>query len=101
MVSAGERPDLDALHELEDVLRHLAEELAGWRRRALSAEAKSAEVARFAEDGNGGAGRLTALEEENRNLERRLVAARALVEEILGRLRFLDQQQGKGEGDHG
>jgi len=101
VASVGERPDLDALHELEDVLRHLTEELAGWRRRALSAEAKAADAARFAEDGDGGAGRLEGLEEQNRNLERRLVMARAQVQEILGRLHFLGQQQGNGEGDHG
>jgi hypothetical protein len=101
LASAGERPDLDALRELEDVLRHLTEELAGWRRRALSAEAKAAEAARFAEDGDGGAGRLKVLEDENRGLERRLVTARVQVHEILGRLRFLGQQQGNGEGDHG
>jgi hypothetical protein len=99
VASAGERPDLDALHELEDVLRHLTEELAGWRRRALTAEAKAADAARYADD--GGAGRLTVLEEENLGLERRLVSARSQVQEILGRLRFLDQQQGNGGGDRG
>lgn len=100
MASAGERPDLDALHELEDVLRHLTEELAGWRRRALTAESKAADAARFGVNGDGGA-RLTVLEEENRGLEQRLGSARAQVLEILGRLRFLDQQQGNGEGDRG
>jgi hypothetical protein len=98
---AGERPDLDALRELEDVLRHLTEELAGWRRRALTAEAKASDAARFAEDGDAGVGRLKALEDANRNLEQRLVTARAQVHEILGRLAFLGQQQGNGEGDHG
>jgi hypothetical protein len=100
VASAGERPDLDALHELEDVLRHLTEELAGWRRRALTAEAKAADAVRFGPGGEGGA-RLTVLEEENRGLERRLGSARAQVQEILGRLRFLDQQQGNGAGDRG
>jgi len=101
VASVGERPDLDALRELDDVLRHLTEELAGWRRRALTAEAKAAEAARFAEDGDGGVGRLKGLEDENRSLERRLGTARAQVHEILDRLQFLGQQQGNGEGDHG
>lgn len=99
MASAGERPDLDALRELEDVLRHLTEELAGWRRRALTAEAKAADAARFVEDGDGGAGRVKTLQEENRGLEQRLVTARAQVQEILGRLQFLGQQQGDGGED--
>lgn len=101
MASAGERPDLDALRELDDVLRHLTEELAGWRRRALSAEAKAADAARFVEDGDGGVGRVKTLQDENRELERRLVTARTQVQEILSRLQFLGQQQGNGEGDHG
>ena len=101
LASVGERPDLDALRELDDVLRHLTEELAGWRRRALTAEGKAADAARFAEDGDGGAGRVKALQDENRGLEQRLVTARAQVHEILGRLQFLGQQQGNGEGAHG
>jgi hypothetical protein len=98
---AGERPDLDALRELEDVLRHLTEELAGWRRRALTAEAKAADASRFVEDGDAGVGRLKALEDENRGLEQRLGTARTQVQEILGRLQFLGQQQGDGEGSRG
>ncbi len=98
MASAGERPDLEALHELEDVLRLLTEELAGWRRRALTAESRVADAARMGEGGDG-AGRLHELEEENAGLERRLVTARTQVEEILGRLRFLEQQQGNGGGN--
>ena len=101
MASAGERPDLDALRELDDVLRHLTEELAGWRRRALSDEAKAADAARFVEDGDGSVGRVKTLQDENRELERRLVTARTQVQEILSRLQFLGQQQGNGEGDHG
>jgi hypothetical protein len=100
VASAGERPDLDALRELDEVLRHLTEELAGWRRRALSAESKVAESSRFAE-GDGGAGRVQELEESNRGLERRLVTARSQVQEIIARLRFLEQQQGNGGGDRG
>ena len=101
MASGGERPDLEALRELEDVLRLLTEELAGWRRRALTAESRVAESARFADGDGGGAARIEALEEENRGLERRLVSARGQVQEILGRLRFLEQQQGGAGGERG
>jgi len=101
VVSAGERPDLEALRELDDVLRHLTEELAGWRRRALTAEAKAAEVTRVVEGGDGGLGRIQNLEEEHREMERRLLMARTRVHEILGRLQFLEQQQGNGGGDRG
>ena len=101
MASVGERPDLDALRELEDVLRLLTEELAGWRRRALTAEARLAETARLDGEGGGGADRVEALEEANRSLEQRLVTARSQVQEILGRLRFLEQQEGNGGGDRG
>lgn len=101
MASGGERPDLEALRELEDVLRLLSEELAGWRRRALSAESRVAEAARFADGDGAGAGRVEALEDENRGLERRLVTARAQVQEILGRLHFLEQQEGGIGGERG
>ncbi len=99
MASGGERPDLEALRELEDVLRLLTEELAGWRRRALGAEAKVAETARLSDGDGGGTARLAALEDANRQLERRLVTARAQVGEILGRRRFLEQQEGGAGGE--
>ena len=90
MGSAGDRPDLDALHELEDVLRHLSEELAAWRRRALTAEARVSDHSRAT--GGDGHNRLRDLEEANRVLEQRLEAARVHVTELVGRLEFLEQQ---------
>jgi hypothetical protein len=101
VASVAERPDLDALRELEDVLRLLTEELAAWRRRALTAEARLADSARLVDGGVGPADRVGSLEDENRALEQRLVTARAQVLEILGRLRFLEQQEGNGGGDRG
>lgn len=101
MASIGERPDLDALRELEDVVRHLTEELAGWRRRALQSEARVAEATRLSEGGDGGLGRLEALESEHYEMERRLGTARTQVLELLGRLQFLEQQQGVGPGARG
>jgi len=92
MGSAAERPDLDALRELEEVLHHLADELGAWRRRALTAEARLAELARIGEGGGTAMLRLRELEEENTGLERRLGSARAQLSELVGRLGFLEQQ---------
>ena len=39
-----ERPDLPAIGELEKILEHVAEELAGWRRRTLKAESELQEA---------------------------------------------------------
>jgi tryptophan 2,3-dioxygenase len=90
MGSAGERPDLDALRELEEVLRHFESELASWRRRALTSEQRLADVTR----GEGGAsGRIEELESENRTLEDRVAQAKGRVNDLLDRLQFLEQQQ--------
>ncbi len=90
MASADERPDLDALRELEDVLRHLAEELASWRRRALSAEGRLTDQARGA--GPEGVLELREIEDRSRTLEQRLISARERVSALLGRLGFLEEQ---------
>ncbi len=99
MASADERPDLDALRELEDVLRHLAEELSSWRRRALSAEGRLTDQARSA--GPEGVLELREIEDRSRTLEQRLVHARERVSALLGRLDFLEKQalstEGRGE----
>jgi hypothetical protein len=94
MASGGERPDLEALRELDEVLRHFENELASWRRRALSAEA------RLADAGMGSAGetasRANELEEENRALQQRIAGAKTRVGELLDRMRFLEEQQHPG-----
>jgi len=90
MGSADERPDLEALRELEDVLRHLAQELAAWRRRALTAEGRIVDQARDA--GDDGAPGLLELEQANRALEQRLGTARARLSELISRLDFLEVQ---------
>jgi predicted nucleic acid-binding Zn-ribbon protein len=89
MGSADGRPDLDALRELEDVLRHLAQELAAWRRRALTAESLIADAR---DRGEGGPPRLRELEEANQALEQRLDAARSRLSELISRLDFLEVQ---------
>jgi hypothetical protein len=92
MGSAGERPDLDAFLELEEVLHHLADELGAWRRRALTAEAKVSEQLRADDVGDSSRLRVQELEEENVGLEKRLGTARARLTDLLGRLGFLEEQ---------
>lgn len=97
MASGGERPDLEALRELEEVVRHFETELASWRRRALSAEAKVADLTGAEPAAVGG--RARELEEENRVLTQRLQSVKGRVGDLLDRLRFLEQQQGNGSGE--
>src|SRR5262245_61870117 len=97
MAPGGERPDLDALKELDEVLRHLEAELAAWRRRALSAESRLADTG--GGSGSSGTGGKEVME-ENRMLHQRLEGAKTRVGELLERLKFLEQQQGIG-GENG
>lgn len=99
MASGVERPELDALRELEEVLRLLESELAGWRRRALAAESRVADFQRAQARGEEIPSKLKELEDESRGLEQRVVIARTRVAEMLDRLRFLEQQSGNGGSD--
>jgi FtsZ-binding cell division protein ZapB len=94
-----ERPHQKALTELEQVVRHLAEELAAWRRRTLKAEGEMQQAR-----ANGGvlAGpeltqarqRIGELETENQALRQRIDAAKDRLQVIAGRLSFLEQHGG-------
>jgi FtsZ-binding cell division protein ZapB len=94
-----DRPDLKALGDLEELLKHLTEELSGWRKRTLRAEAELAEA-----ESHGGkvAGpelkdarkRVIELETENQALRRRIEAARERLMALAGRLSFLEQHGG-------
>lgn len=88
-MSDNERPDLVAFQELEHLIHALADEMAGWRRRAHEAEAKLKSVPPVP------AGRVNAaaLEKENRELRERLDAAKTRTRQLLEKLRFLRQQQ--------
>lgn len=96
-----ERPDFRALDELEQLLRHVGEELAAWRRRSLKAEA---ELQDFKTKGTGPAGpellqarqRVIDLEVENQVLRQRIDAARERVATIESRLTFLSQDREDG-----
>lgn len=94
-----ERPDQTALVELEQVVHHLAEELAGWRRRTLKAEGELQQAR-----ANGGvlAGpelnqarqRVIELETENQALRQRIDAAKDRLQALAGRVSFLEQHGG-------
>lgn len=86
-----------AFRELESVMRNLAEELASFRRRALTAEARVREL----EGGNGEeagsvADRIAELEKQNAALDARLQQAAGRARQMLERVRFLRQQAKNG-----
>src|ERR1051326_4277027 len=83
-----------AFRDLDTLVRHLADELAGFRRRALVAEARLKEV----EASEGGAAslelarRVSELERDHERLESRLQSAAVRAKQLLDRVRFLRQQ---------
>ncbi len=86
MTYVGERLEVrDAIDQLETILRDVAEELAGWRARALKAEGQL----------KGGApspAKHSDSDAENKVLRQRVEAARVRVHELLQRLTFLEEQ---------
>jgi hypothetical protein len=101
----GERVDAPVLDQLETILRLVADELAGWRARALKAEGDLKESG-----GRGGAagkldpetrGRVSDLEQENKTLRQRVEAARIRVQDLLSRLTFLEEQAREAGGNGG
>ena len=94
-----ERPDVKALTDLEQVVHHLAEELAGWRRRTLKAEGELQQAR-----ANGGvlAGpeltqarqRVIELETENQALRVRIDAAKDRLRILTSQVTFLEQHGG-------
>ncbi|MCR4341156.1 MAG: hypothetical protein NUW01_14865 [Gemmatimonadaceae bacterium] len=91
-MSDSARPEKAAFKELESLVRHLGEELSGFRRRALQAEARLKEIDTAATSGKPTPERLAALERENKDLTRRLKAATERVNGMLERVRFLREQ---------
>lgn len=84
-------PDVKAFRELDGLVRHLGDELAGFRRRALQAEGRVRQL----EDAGGASAaldRLAELERENADLRGRLRAAAERTQALLDRVRFLRQQ---------
>jgi len=87
------------VRELETLVHHLADELAGFRRRALVAESRLKEV-EGSETGAASlelAQRVTELERENERLRERLESATSRAKRMLERVRFLRQQAQGGE----
>jgi hypothetical protein len=93
-MSNNERPERRAFGELQVLIHHLADELAGFRRRALAAEARAREMEQASGDAAqpGLRERLSQLERENRILHERLEAAASRTQSMLNRVRFLRQQ---------
>ena len=91
-MSDNERHDRIAFRELEVLIRHLGDELASFRRRAMQAETQLRAL-----DVRGGlvadVSRLEALEAENAVLRGRLEAAAGQAQSMLDRVRFLRQQE--------
>jgi hypothetical protein len=96
-VSDNERSEILAFRELTLLVRHLGDELASFRKRALTAESrvKAMDVA-GSTNTEGLAERVARLEAENTDLRTRLEAARGRARHMLERVRFLRQQQEGG-----
>jgi predicted RNase H-like nuclease (RuvC/YqgF family) len=102
-MSDSVRPEIAAFRELETLVHHLGDELAGFRRRALLAEARVRELegqdARPVKQHQRElAERCTRLEHENAALRGRLEAATARTEQMLERVRFIRQQTQSSAG---
>jgi hypothetical protein len=96
-MSDSVRPEAVAFRELEQLVRHLGDELAGFRRRALLAEARLRELE--SEDAQPVmqqqrelSDQVTRLEHENAVLRGRLDSATARTKQMLDRVRFIRQQ---------
>ena len=97
-MSDNDQAEKRAIQELDVLVHHLAEELAGFRRRALTAESRLKDV-----EGHGGGAaslelvnRCAELEQENERLQAKLEAANARAKQMLDRVRFLRQQAQAG-----
>ena len=94
-MSDHERPEAAAFRELEALVRHVGEELATFRRRALHAESQL--KALDGQDGDVAASpRVVKLQTENAALRGRLDAAAERARTLLNRVRFLRQQVDRG-----
>jgi hypothetical protein len=92
------RPDQAAIGELDRLLRHLTDELAGWRRRTLKAEGELQGLK--AQDGMVPGddmmrlkARVLDLERGNLELRGRVERAREMVGRLQQRLAFLEDEE--------
>jgi predicted nucleic acid-binding Zn-ribbon protein len=91
-VSDSVRPEQAAFAELEQLVKHLGDELAAFRRRALQAEARLKGLESTGVKGVASPERMQFLERENAGLNNRLEAARVRTQQMIDRVRFLKQQ---------
>ena len=96
-MSDSERPEIAAFRDLEQLVRHLGDELAGFRRRALLAESRLRELesedrAPDVTQQRALDERVTELEHENAVLRARLESATERTRQMLERVRFIRQQ---------
>ena len=101
-MSDSERPEIAAFRDLEQLVRHLGDELAGFRRRALLAESRlrdleSEDRAPDVTQQRALDERVTELEHENAVLRARLDSATERTRQMLERVRFIRQQAQKAE----
>ena len=92
--SASARPDVAAFQDLAQLVRHLEDELASFRRRALSAEAR---VKEFESTTGGDPSEVVALKRENAELRERVETATTRTRQLLERVHFVRQQATRGE----
>jgi cell division protein FtsB len=102
----GERADAQVVDQLETILRHVADELATWRARALKAEAELKESGARGSSASAKPDpetriRVIDLEQENKALRQRVEAARLRVHDLLSRLTFLEEQARETAGNGG
>jgi predicted nucleic acid-binding Zn-ribbon protein len=91
-MSDSDRPELRAFRELENLVRHLGEELAAFRRRAIAAETQLREAGQTPRGPSASSDRVAELDAENQALRARTAAAEDRVRQMLDRVRFLRQQ---------
>jgi hypothetical protein len=96
-MSDSERPEIATFRDLEQLVRHLGDELAGFRRRALLAESRLRELETEETPPDSSqqremSGRVTELEHENAVLRGRLESATERTRQMLERVRFIRQQ---------
>lgn len=99
-MSDSERPDLQALEELQRLLTTLEEEMVVLRRRAQQAEARLKELEvpgpEPSDSGADGDRHANAMARENELLRAKLRTARDRTRTLLERVRFLRQQHETG-----
>ena len=93
--SDSARPEMRAFRELEQLVHHLGDELASFRRRALAAEARVKELETALPEGGVDSVKLRS---ENEHLRKRLDGATERTRQLLDRMRFVRQQHAKGGG---